>query len=81
MDCLVKSCEQFEDYPQNLIQPETTVRNLKAFSRRIHSEKHHLFCDQQLIVSRQSDRHSAVDIIDVDGGRGGAHFIAIPNGY
>lgn len=70
MDCLVKSCEQFELYPQNLVQPGVTIRNLKAFSRRLQSLKCYLFCDQQLIASRPSDRHSAVDFIDIDGEKG-----------
>ncbi|KAF1974923.1 hypothetical protein BU23DRAFT_93257 [Bimuria novae-zelandiae CBS 107.79] len=67
MECFIRSCEQFEDYPSNLVRPETLSRNLKAYSKRLISEKHLLFCDQQLYAARPSDRQSAVDFIDIDG--------------
>lgn len=70
MDRFVKSCEQFEEYPRNIIEPEATYRSLKSISQRLHDAKHNLFCDNSINPSRQTERRSVVDFIDVDGGRG-----------
>ncbi|KAF2687075.1 hypothetical protein K458DRAFT_333138 [Lentithecium fluviatile CBS 122367] len=58
MDSLYRSCELFEQYPQNLVHHDSLSHNLKGFSDRLLSQERHLFEASQ----------AAIDVLDFDGG-------------
>ncbi|KAF2186405.1 hypothetical protein K469DRAFT_664384 [Zopfia rhizophila CBS 207.26] len=46
MDHLLRSCDGFRTYPQNLIQDDLPEENLKSYSDRLKEQDGRLFCDE-----------------------------------
>lgn len=70
MEQFLQSCEHFEAYPRNILEPEATRRKIKDYLDRLHDAKHYLFCDLPSNPSLRAEPLSAVDFMDVDRGRG-----------
>ena len=59
MDPLVRSCELFETYPQNLVHQTTSGYILRAYLTRLKDQKDRLFHDES---------HAALDFLELNDG-------------
>jgi hypothetical protein len=50
MDSFIESCEHFDTYPQNLLEPESLPHTLRAHSNRLRSHENRLFHEEQAAV-------------------------------
>lgn len=57
MESLIQCCENYLQYPQNLIHHDALSHNLKAYCDRLGTQTGRLF----------NERQAAVDFLDLDG--------------